>query len=161
MESVSTREAAWPPPDCPPIYFYLLSTEHAPLLLHEQTINAPPYNMYVREVVSLRQQLGSVLSDDNVYDHINSYFRHYSSFRVVIDEWDANGNLDGCVDFFRRTIIYPEGWLMAVEYAGTSFGIRYTFSYTTSKKAEHETMRYYLGRAELLEVYSTYEFWFH
>ena len=70
--------------------------------------------MYVREVVSLRQQLGSVLSDDNVYDHINSYFRHYSSFRVVIDEWDANGNLDGCVDFFRRTIIYPEGWLMAV-----------------------------------------------
>lgn len=105
--------------------------------------------MYVREVVALRHHFGSALSEDNVYDHINSYFPHYSSFRVVVDEGDANGNLDGCVDFFRRTIIHPEGWLMAVEYAGAGVGIRYTFSYTTSKEAEHDNVRWYLGREEL------------
>ena len=80
---------------------------------------------------------------------------------MVIDEWDANGNIDECVNFFRRAIVHPNGWLMEVEYGGTSFGLRYTFTYTTKNKSEHDNVRYHLGLEELSNVYSTYDVWFH
>ena len=113
---------------------------------------------HVLEVAALHSCMGPRLEDD-AYDLISSLLR-YSSFRVVIFEWDANNNLDGCVDFFTKNIIHPKMWGMEVEYAGTSFGLRYTFTHTTSSKGEHDNVRMYLDQTLMKDVYSTYDFWF-